>query len=135
MKDRITPMDITHLEDDHIFVFGSNLMGTHGAGAARQARLWGATYGHGIGPYGDTYAIPTKDAFIKTMSINDIIPFVDSFIVYAKNYPKLTFLVTQIGCGLAGYTPADIAPLFRDAVGLNNVHLPESFWEVLNGTN
>mgnify|MGYP000872260309 FL=1 len=99
-----------------VFVFGSNLRGRHGAGAARHAATnWGAQEGVGVGPTGRSYALPTKDRKIKTLSTTAIRMFVGDFIDYAKAHPELTFVVTQIGCGLAGYTPQIIAPMFRDA--------------------
>lgn len=98
-----------------IFVFGSNLAGRHGKGAALHAyKYYGAVYGQGIGLQGSSYAIPTKDMFIRTLSLTDIRGYVYDFIGYAKEHPEMTFNVTAIGCGLAGYTPKDIAPMFRD---------------------
>lgn len=98
-----------------IFVFGSNLAGIHGAGAARAAYLQHkAILGVGWGPQGDAYAIPTKDEQLKTLPLHAIKPYVDKFIKYAENNPQLTFNVTRIGCGLAGYENKDIAPMFRD---------------------
>ena len=99
-----------------IFVFGSNLAGIHGAGAARHAwEKYGAIYGEGIGRHGDSYAIPTKDRKIVSLSTTAIRMFVDGFIKYAIDNPSLTFKVTQIGCGLAGFTARQIAPMFRNA--------------------
>jgi len=99
-----------------IFVFGSNLAGVHGAGAARFARVnHGAIYGQGIGHQGDSYGIPTKDSQIHTLSLESIKDFVQQFIWYAYLRPGFTFKVTRIGCGLAGYTDAEIAPLFNGA--------------------
>lgn len=96
-----------------IFVFGSNLAGIHGAGAARHAfDRHGAIWGEGIGRHGDSYAIPTKDRKIVSLSTTAIRMFVDDFIKYAIDNQNLTFKVTQIGCGLAGFTAADIAPMF-----------------------
>jgi hypothetical protein len=109
-----------------IFVFGSNLAGRHGKGAALYARQHhGATYGQGIGLQGSSYAIPTKDAKIKTSSLDRIRHYVDDFKTFAASRPDLTFTVTPIGCGLAGYSPADIAPMFRGAP--NNCALPDAF--------
>ena len=99
-----------------IMVFGSNEAGIHGAGAAKFAqRHFGAVYGKGIGHVGRSYAIPTKDRNIRTLSIGMIAGYVNDFIRYAQQHPELTFQVTQIGCGLAGYEARDIAPLFKDA--------------------
>lgn len=114
-----------------IFVFGSNLAGRHGAGAARSARLHhGAIYGQGVGRQGNSYAIPTKDASLHTLPIDHIRPHVDIFINYARSNPNLTFQVTRIGCGLAGYHDRDIAPLFFGAP--ENCHLPSKWEEILH---
>ena len=124
---RITPDYITSLKPNEIFVFGSNLAGMHGGGAARMARLYfGAVLGNGDGPQGQSYAIPTMQGGVETIR-----PYVDKFIGYAKAHPEQTFLVTPIGCGIAGFTPDDIAPLFEKAVDVENIHLPQSFWEEL----
>ncbi len=130
-KNRVTPDNITELKPDEVFVFGSNLAGKHGRGAAAQALQWGAKYGKFFGHVGQTFALPTKNAIIQTLGIPSIKWFVDGFIEYAKKKKELTFLVTPIGTGLAGYTPEQIAPLFKDAIDLPNVHLPKRFWEVL----
>ena len=124
---RITPDYITSLKPNEIFVFGSNLAGMHGGGAARMARLYfGAVLGNGDGPQGQSYAIPTMQGGVETIR-----PYVDKFIGYAKAHPEQTFLVTPIGCGIAGFTSDDIAPLFEKAVDVENIHLPQSFWEEL----
>jgi hypothetical protein len=129
---RTTPDDIKKLEQGHIFVFGSNLSGRHGKGAAKTALGWGAKWGQAAGLQGKTYGIPTKDASIRrTLTLIEIKPFVDEFIEFAKNNPNLTFLVTEIGCGLAGYKQKDIAPLFVNAVNIENIYLPEKFWHKL----
>lgn len=125
---RITPEHITKLKPDEIFVFGSNLAGMHGGGAARAARLYfGAILGQGEGPQGQSYAIPTMQGGVETIR-----PYVDKFISYAKSHPEQTFLVTPIGCGIAGFTPKEIAPLFSEAVDMKNIKLPESFWRLLS---
>lgn len=99
-----------------VFVFGSNLAGIHGAGAAREAfDLWGAKWGVGVGLQGRSYAIPTKDRDIRTMPLAEIRPHVQEFVRYAAVHSGVSFLVTAIGCGLAGYDPADIAPMFAGA--------------------
>jgi len=125
-QDRITNPRITELLEDDVFVFGSNLQGMHYGGAARTACQWGAIMGQGAGIQGQTYAIPTMSG-----SVASIIPFVDEFIRFATSHPDIRFLVTEIGCGIAGYTPTDIAPLFREAVSIENISLPERFWEVI----
>jgi hypothetical protein len=99
-----------------IFVFGSNLAGAHGAGAAKTARFgYGAQLGVGFGRTGNAYALPTKDRDIRAMSVEDIRPFVDAFLAYAAAHPDLEFQVTRIGCGLAGFKDYQIAPLFKGA--------------------
>ena len=113
-----------------IFVFGSNLAGIHGAGAAYDAlKQYGAVYGQGVGLQGNSYAIPTKDGQIRTLPLHRIQPFVREFICFARKNPLWTFNVTAIGCGLAGYTPADIAPMFAGVPG--NCILPAEFIAVL----
>ena len=100
----------------NIFVFGSNLAGRHGAGAALTAKMfYGAKRGNGVGMSGESYAIPTESYAIKTLPINIIKGFVDGFLEYARATPQHTFLVTRIGCGLAGYKDEAIAPLFAGA--------------------
>ena len=126
-KNRITPEWIDTLKDNEIFVFGSNLAGMHGGGAARVARLrFGAVLGNGVGIQGQSYAIPTMQGGVETIR-----PYVDDFIAYAQQHPSLHFLVTPIGCGIAGFEPEDIAPLFENAKRMKNISLPESFWEVI----
>jgi len=109
-----------------IFVFGSNLAGRHGKGAALYARQYhGAIYGQGVGLQGSSYAIPTKDAQIRTLPLNQIQQHVDDFNTFAASRPDLTFQVTPIGCGLAGYKPDQIAPMFKGAP--TNCILPDAF--------
>lgn len=128
MNGRITSPRITELQPGEIFVFGSNLEGHHGGGAALLAwKKWGAIWGQGTGLQGQTYGIPTMHG-----GPDRIKPYVDEFISFARQHPELTFLVTEVGCGIAGFHPAEIAPLFRDAVDVENIHLPQRFWEVLN---
>ena len=118
-----TPERITELKADEVFVFGSNLAGMHGGGAAYIAfRKFGAVMGCGIGHYGQSYAIPTMQGGVETIK-----PYVDEFIQYAKNHPDLFFYVTRIGCGIAGFHDSEIAPRFASAVGIANICLPESF--------
>jgi hypothetical protein len=101
---------------NQIFVFGSNLAGRHGKGAALTAyRKYGAIYGQGVGMQGNSFAIPTKDENLNTLPVNKIEKYVNNFIKYATLNPDLTFQVTRIGCGLAGYEDSDIAPLFINA--------------------
>lgn len=125
---RITPQQITELKPNEIFVFGSNMSGRHGKGAARTAMKWGAVYGQASGLQGRTYGIPTKNASItNALKIEKIKKFVDEFIEFAKQNPELTFLVTEIGCGLAGFSHKDIAPLFHEARNVENIYLPKAF--------
>lgn len=113
-KDRVTSENITSLEDNEIFVFGSNLSGIHGKGSANDALKWGAIWHQGIGRQGNTYAIPTKDRTVRNrLRIDEIEKYVSDFIEYASNNPDLLFLVTKIGCNYARYTPKQIAPLFK----------------------
>ena len=126
-RHRVTPDNIRRLQRNEIFVFGSNLAGVHGSGAARAAReRFGAIMGQGVGLQGQSYAIPTMQGGPKT-----ILPYVEDFIGFAKQHPEMTFLVTRIGCGIAGFTPREIAPLFAGAVEVENIHLPEDFWAEL----
>jgi hypothetical protein len=123
---RTTPKWITSLQPDEVFVFGSNLQGLHAGGAAKLAMQWGAVWGKGVGLQGQTYAIPTMQGGVDTIR-----PYVDEFISLAKQHPNKTFLVTEIGCGIAGFTVEQIAPLFKKAVDVENIYLPERFWTVL----
>lgn len=132
MNERITPEHITELKENQIFVFGSNLSGRHGKGAAKTALKWGARCGQAKGLQGQCYGIPTKDASIKrTLSISEIKVFVDEFIEFAKSNDKMIFLVTEIGCGLAGLNPKDVAPLFKNSINIDNIYLPERFWKYI----
>lgn len=122
-----TPDNITQLGPDDIFVFGSNLQGFHSGGAARTAyRRFGAEWGRGEGPQGQSYAIPTMFD-----SVEKIKPYVDRFIDLAREWDQNTFYVTRIGCGIARFTDRQIAPLFKDALGLYNVRLPKSFVDII----
>ena len=122
-----TPEFITELKSDEVFVFGSNLAGMHGGGAAYVAfKKFGAIMGCGVGLQGQSYAIPTMQGGVETIK-----PYVDDFIAFAKEHPELFFYVTRIGCGIAGFRDKEIAPLFAKAIGLENVCLPEPFVKVL----
>lgn len=110
---------------NQIFVFGSNLAGRHGAGAALDAvSNWGAKYGQAFGRQGRSFAIPTKGKDFETLTIDVIECYVNAFIDYADENSHLEFLVTRIGCGLAGYQDSEIAPLFK-SVPYNCVMPPE----------
>ena len=118
---------ITKLESNEIFVFGSNLAGAHGGGAARIALdCFGAVWGQGVGLQGQSYAIPTMQGGVETIK-----PYVDEFIGFARQHPELKFLVTRIGCGIAGFRDEEIAPLFTDAIEVENVILPKEFVEAI----
>lgn len=124
---KYTPEFISSLRPNEIFVFGSNLAGHHGGGAARAAHMkFGAVWGHGVGLQGQSYAIPTMQGGVDTIK-----PYVDRFIHFAKIHPELTFYVTRIGCGIAGFKDEEIAPLFRDALDVENIILPKSFVDLL----
>ena len=117
-----TPEWITELKPDEVFVFGSNLAGMHGGGAARVAvHRFGAVMGQGVGLQGQSYAIPTMQGGVETIK-----PYVDEFIEFTKAHLELFFYVTRIGCGIAGFRNEEIAPLFAEAVGVENICLPES---------
>lgn len=125
---RIASSHITTLQPNEIFVFGSNLSGMHGGGAARLAyQKFGAIWGQGVGLQGQSYGIPTMQGGVDTIK-----PYVDEFIEFAKTHPQLNFLVTEIGCGIAGFSVEEIAPLFEQAIEVENIYLPERFWMVLN---
>lgn len=122
-----TPDFITELGDNEIFVFGSNLAGAHGGGAARLAyNRFGAVWGQGVGMQGQSYGIPTMHG-----GVEDIRPYVDEFVAFAKAHPEYKFLVTQIGCGIAGFSAREMAPLFSDAIDVENIILPRKFVDVL----
>jgi len=130
-KPKFTPKNIISLKDNEVFVFGSNLAGMHGAGAAKTALQWGAQMKKGIGHFGQTYALPTKDKNIKTLSLNEIKVYVDQFIQYVKENQYKHFLLTEIGCGLAGLTYEQVAPLFVNILTCSNISIPEPFWDII----
>lgn len=118
---------IDQLEQDEIFVFGSNLAGHHMGGAARAAnKKFGAVWGVGVGLTGKTYAIPTMQGGVETIR-----PYVDQFIELAKTRSVLNFLVTRIVCGIAGFKDEDIASLFKPALGIHNIYFPKEFYNIL----
>lgn len=124
---RIASSSIVSLSDNEVFVFGSNLDGLHGGGAARVAvTKFGAVWGQGVGRQGRCYAIPTMQGGVETIK-----PYVDDFIEYAKGHPHEKYLVTRIGCGIAGFRDEEIAPLFEDALKVENIYLPHSWWGIL----
>lgn len=131
---KYSPENIVTLQPDEVFVFGSNVFGKHCSGAARIAMdRFGAVWGKGVGRQGQSYAIPTMEGNIEVLKM-----YVDDFLQYASHYPKTTFLVTRIGCGIAGYKDSQIAPMFARALTMENVLLPKSFLDCLvkgNGMN
>lgn len=127
MSRKYTPENITSLKQDDIFVFGSNLQGRHSGGAARVAYdKFGAVWGQGVGLQGQSYAIPTMQGGVETIK-----PYVDRFIDLAREWDQNTFYVTRIGCGIAGFTDEEIAPLFDKAYDLYNIRLPKSFADII----
>ena len=124
---RYTPERIAELKANEVFVFGSNLAGAHAGGAARVALdKFGAVWGQGVGIQGQSYAIPTMQGGVETIK-----PYVDDFFSFAKSHTELVFLVTRIGCGIAGFKDEEIAPLFADALHMDNIILPETFNKIL----
>lgn len=125
MERRFTPDFIRELKPNEIFV----LNGFHGGGAARVAmNKFGAEWGNGVGLQGQSYAIPTMQGGVETIQ-----PYVDEFIAFAKQHMQLTFFVTRIGCGIAGFRDEDIAPLFVEAIDIENIILPNSFVDIIKG--
>lgn len=123
---KYTPDNIKELAENEIFVFGSNRSGFHGAGAARTAYMkFGAEYGVGEGLTGKSYALPTKGYNVTDMTLDEIKPHVEIFLNFAKSNPDKIFLVTQVGCGLAGHHPKDIGPMFKNRS--ENVVIPKEF--------
>jgi len=129
---KYTPENITHLEPNQIFVYGANELFRHGAGAAKLALKWGAKHGM-AGLVGQTYGIPTKDHNIRTLPLDKIQVHVDNFFATAFSHTEYEFLVSKIGCGLAGYRPEDIGPLFKiiKTGVFENVILPEEFYRYI----
>jgi len=127
----ITNPKITSLQDNEIFVFGSNEAGRHGKGAAKLALQWGAIYYNPEGLQGNTYALPTMDKYINKLPVPKIAGYVNNLLETVKQNPEKHFLITEIGCGLAGYKHIDIAPLFKDFLELPNISLPQKFIDIL----
>lgn len=139
MTMKVVDEKITKLEPNQIFVFGSNLSGYHGAGAAKTARKkYGAVWGQAYGLQGQSFAIPTVKEFISgKMELQDIKKYVNKFLELSKLYQEYEFLVTEIGCGLAGYNIEDIAPMFKVVLEepdlYKNIILPKRFVDYLQG--
>ena len=130
---KFTPDKITKLKKNQVFVFGSNEAGIHGAGAAKlAAQKFGAISGVGYGLQGQSFGIPTKDLFIRTLPLDKVEFYIYSFLTEVMEYPDTEFLVTKIGCGLAGYSEPQIANLFKGKFIPENVTLPESFFNIIN---
>lgn len=125
-SERITPSLVSALEPGEVFVFGSNIHGMHMGGAARVAiERFGAVWGVGEGLQGQSYALPTMEG------IESLEKAVARFVEFARQHPELRFLVTAVGCGIAGYTAEQVAPFFKSVIDLQNVYLPQSFWDVI----
>lgn len=131
---RVSSANIFSLKSNEIFVYGTNKASRHGKGAAKQALKFGAVWGQqpSEGLVGQTYGIPTKDEKLNVLNLYSIECSVNRFFAFASENKDLCFLVTPIGCGLAGYKPKEIAPFFVDASYLTNVYLPECFWKIIN---
>jgi hypothetical protein len=123
---RVTPETITRLGACEVFVFGSNEQGLHYGGAAKAAlEHFGAIMGQGNGLQGKSYAIPSMSG-LAVMG-----EYVKEFCEFAKAHPEMRFLVTPIGCGIAGYSVSEVAPLFEICQGVENITLPASFWDII----
>lgn len=123
---RVSLDNIQSLQPNEVFVFGSNLSGSHGGGAALVAyRKFGAIWGQGVGLQGQSYGIPTMHGGVEKIK-----PYVDEFIAFARQHQDLVFLVTRVGCGIAGFTDEEMAPLFSEAKQLENVFLPRLWWSI-----
>lgn len=126
MLHRTTPNNIQSLNENHIFVFGSNSQGFHNGGAARLAhQKFGAIYGQSFGFQGQSFGIDTMSG------LEEMEDKINWFLKITEHHPHLTFLVTELGCGIAGHQPKDVAPFFKAAINIENIHLPESFWKIL----
>jgi hypothetical protein len=129
---KYTPDSIARLGNNEIFVFGSNLAGIHGVGAAKLAvNKFGAIMGQGEGLQGQSYAFPTKDEQIQTLSLSQIDASIDNLLVCCRKHPELTFYLTKVGCGLAGYTVDQIADRFKTFHLPSNLILPKEFHDVI----
>ena len=126
IKCGVAPNYIEDLKENEIFVFGSNLQGVYGVGLLYLLGVFGAIWGQGVGLRGQSYGIPTMQGGVDTIK-----PYTDGFIAFAKEHTELNFLVTKIGCDIAGFKEKDIAPLFTDAIGLFNVSLPQELIDII----
>lgn len=132
---RVTPEKLTDIGREDNILIGTNEAGIHGAGIARYAYdHWGASLGQGFGPMGNCFGLPTKDWEIQSLPLDVINNYVERYIDWTqllRNY-KWKNYVTQVGCGLAGFTPEEIAPMFAKCIKYNNIWLPQSFIDVIN---
>lgn len=130
-------MEVTHfvkeLKPNEIFIFGANEAGEHLGGAAKTALQWGAEWGVGEGLAGQTYALPTVNATVShALSLKEIQKYVDNLYICIKDHPELFFILTEVGCNIAGFVPEQIAPLFRNFMNFTNMSMPPSFIKILN---
>lgn len=132
METRTTPREVKSLKEGQVFVFGSNTAGRHSTGTELTALNFGAKMGRGHGLEGWTYAIPVRDRSLKVLPVFEILRYVIMFIDFATAFPNKTFIVTEIGCGDGEYTPEEIAISFSKAKNIENIHLPQSFWDIIN---
>lgn len=129
---RQTPDNITSLLPNEIFVFGSNMNGAHAGGAAKIAMRWGAKWGEPDGIQGQTYALPTMDIYFKPLDLDTVKRNVIVLLACVQNHKREHFLITKVGCGIAGFTIEQIAPLFKDFTVLHNCSLPKEFIDIIN---
>lgn len=134
LKCQVTPEKVYSLKENEIFVFGSNLLGIHKRGAAKDALdNYGAILGQGEGLQGQSYALPTKNTPTEFMPYENLKQYIDRLHLTIKQNPNLHFLITKVGCNLAGFTVWEIAPLFKDFIFLNNCSLPRDFLDFIFG--
>ena len=130
---KITPTNITKLKANEVFVFGSKLNGAHIGGAAKLAiDKFGAINGKYFGLYGKSFAMPTLDETLQKINLKSLQCYINDFFEIAAAHPKKHFLITEIGCGIAGFTLAEIAPLFKDFLTVENCSLPQTFIDLLS---
>lgn len=131
MSLRVTPVWIDSLGKNEVLVYDSNLAASYNTSIGRLALKFGAVYKKYYGMSGDTFAIPTKDRKLRALPLDDIDIYVEGFLIAAKQNRDRIFMVTEIGCGAAGYKPWEIAPMFERAVTMRNVYLPDRFLKIL----
>jgi len=131
---RVTPENVSILRDNQCILIGTNEAGIHDAGIARYAAgHWGARVGQGFGEMGQCFGLPTKDFWIRQLPLNVIAFYADRYIFWGSGEPQLEHLVTKVGCGLAGYTVPDIAPMFKKCLRFSNFWLPQDFLDFYDG--